>query len=91
LNCSKNFILIGLIQEKDKTTFKIAYNRARKVKCTVLKVEEGDLSDFRVQRGKTDFHKNEREKVDFFVQLGTIRPCRSLTKVRPNPHDICAH
>ena len=45
-------------KEKDKTAFKTAYNRAREVRWTGLKVEEGVLSDFGVQGGKTDFRES---------------------------------
>ena len=45
-------------KEKDKTVFKTAYDRAREVRWTVLKVEGGVLPDFRVQRGKTDFRES---------------------------------
>jgi hypothetical protein len=45
-------------KEKDKTTFKTAYNRAREVKRMVSKVEEGGLPNFGVQGGKTDFYKS---------------------------------
>ena len=53
-------------KEKDKTAFKPAYNRAREVIWTVLKVEEGVLPGFKVQEGKTDFHKSWGDNVDFF-------------------------
>jgi hypothetical protein len=43
---------------KDRTTFKTAYNRARKVSWMVLKVEGGVLPGFRVQGGKADFHES---------------------------------
>jgi hypothetical protein len=36
------------IKEKDKTTFKTAYNRARDVRWTVLKAERGVLPGFGV-------------------------------------------
>ena len=42
-------------KEKDKTAFKTAYNRAREVRWTVLKVEIGVLPGFRVKEGKIDF------------------------------------
>ena len=42
-------------KEKDKTSFKTAYNRAREVRWMVLKVEGGVLSGFRVQWVKADF------------------------------------
>ena len=45
-------------KEKDKTAFKTAYNRARKVRWTVLKVEGGVLPGFKVQGGKADFREN---------------------------------
>jgi len=35
-------------KEKDKITFKTAYNRAREVKYMVLKVKKDGLSDFKV-------------------------------------------
>jgi len=45
-------------KEKDKTAFKTAYNIAREVRWMVLKVEEGVLSDFDVQKEKSDFREN---------------------------------
>ena len=53
-------------KKKDKTAFKTAYNRAREVRWTVLKVKGGVLPGFRVQGGKTDFRKSEAGNVDFF-------------------------
>ena len=44
-------------KEKDKTTFKTAYNRVREVRWTVLKIEGDVLSDFVVQGEKTDFRE----------------------------------
>ena len=45
-------------KEKDKTAFKIAYNRTRKVRWTVLKVGGGILSGFGVQGEKMDFYES---------------------------------
>jgi hypothetical protein len=45
-------------KEKDKTTFKTAYNRAREVRWMILKIEGGVLLGFRVQEGKMNFHEN---------------------------------
>jgi hypothetical protein len=45
-------------KENDKIAFKTAYNKAREVRWTVLKVEEGVLPGFRVQGGKTDFRES---------------------------------
>ena len=45
-------------KEKDKTVFKVTYNRAREVRWTVLKVEGGVLSDFGVLGGKADFRES---------------------------------
>jgi hypothetical protein len=42
-------------KETNKTAFKTTYNRAMKVRWTVLKIEEGVLSGFGVYGGKTDF------------------------------------
>ena len=53
-------------KEKDKTVFKIAYNRVMKVRWTVLKVEGGVLLGFEVQGEKTDFRENWRDNMDFF-------------------------
>ena len=45
-------------KKKDKIAFRTAYNRAREVRRTVLKVEGGALPDFEVQRGIVDFHES---------------------------------
>ena len=47
-------------KEKDKTAFKTAYNKAREVKWTVLKIEEGVLPDFEVQREKNGLSRKLR-------------------------------
>ena len=55
-------------KDKDKTTFKIAYNRAREVRWTFLKIEGGVLPDFRVQEKKQTFAKIEGGNMNFFHQ-----------------------
>jgi hypothetical protein len=45
-------------KEKDKTAIKTAYNEAREVRWTILKVEECVLPGFGVQRGKADFRES---------------------------------
>ena len=45
-------------KEKDKTISKTVYNMASEVRLTILKVERGVLSDFRVLGGKTDIREN---------------------------------
>jgi hypothetical protein len=45
-------------KEKDKTAFENRLQQVRKVKRTVIKVQGGGLSGFRVYREKIDFRKS---------------------------------